>query len=378
MDFRFTDEELALRDRVRTLARETLAPIAHEADESPDLTPAVTQALARQGLFKHMVPKEYGGLGIRVTQVCIIREELSRVSSKADATFAMQGLGSYPITLAGSDAQKKRYLPRVAEGSAIAAFAITEPDAGSDVASMKMTAARNGDSYTLSGVKRYISNAGHAHFYCTFAKTDPNAGTRGISAFVVDRDAPGLDDRVKVPVLAPHVLGEVRYNNCRVPKASLLGAEGQGIKIALSTLDVFRTTVGASVLGMAEAAYEAAVAFAKRRQAFGQKLADFQATQFKLAEMATGIEAARYLVYYAAWLKDSGKEQVITEASMAKLFATEMAQRVVDEALQIHGAQGLVKGSLTEKLYREVRQPRIYEGSTEILKVTIARQILRD
>ncbi|MBI3743475.1 MAG: acyl-CoA dehydrogenase family protein [Chloroflexi bacterium] len=378
MDFRYTDAELALRDKVRKLAQGTLAPLAHEADESDELTPAVTQALAKAGLFKYMVPKEYGGEGIKVTNVCLIREELCKVSSKADATFAMQGLGSYPITLAGSEAQKKHYLTKVAAGDAIAAFAITEPEAGSDIANMKLAASHSGDGYVLNGIKKYISNAGFASFYCTFAKTDPKAGGRGVSAFVIDRGSPGLDDSTKVPVLAPHVLGEVKYNNCRIPASALLGAEGQGIKIALSTLDVFRTTVSAAVLGMAEAAYAAAVRYVKQRPAFGQTLADFQSTQFKLAEMATSIEAARYLTYYCAWLKDSGKEQVITEASMAKLFATEMAQKVVDEALQLHGAAGLVRGSLTEKLYREVRQPRVYEGSTEVLKVTIARQLLKD
>jgi alkylation response protein AidB-like acyl-CoA dehydrogenase len=377
MDYNLSPEQQALQQRVRRLAQEKLAPLAHEADEMDDLHPGVTKALIQEGLFKYMAPKEYGGNGISVINICILREELSKVCAQADSTFAMQGLGSYSITIAGSDEVKRRYLPKVASGEAIAAFALTEPQAGSDVANLQTTATLDGDHYVINGTKRYISQCGFASFYTTFLKTDPAAGTKGISAIVVDKGTPGLDTSEKVKLLAPHVNGQVLYRNVRVPKSQLLGTPGAGMRIALSTLDVFRTTVSAAVLGMAEAAYAAAVKRAKERRAFGQPLADFQATQFKLADMATGIEAARHLIFWAAWLKDSGTPQVIQQASMAKLFATEMAQRVVDEALQIHGASGLEKGSVVEKLYREVRQPRVYEGSTEILKIVIAREILK-
>lgn len=378
MDFSMTAEQKELQQRVRRLAEERLAPLAPVADESSDLTPEVTQTLAEAGLFKYVIPQEYGGNGIQVMNVSIIREELSRVCDQADVTFAMQGLGSYPITLAGSPDLKQRYLPPVASGHWLASFALTEPGGGSDVVAMSTAARRDGDHWVLNGQKKFISQTGAAHFYSVFAKTDPERGARGISAFVVEKGMPGFDDSEKLDLLAPHCIGAPRFHDCRVPLGNLVGEENRGLRVALGTLDVFRTTVGASAVGLAQAAYEEALKYARRRQAFGQPLAEFQATQFKLAEMAMNLDAARLLVYRAAWLKDNGQERVIKEASFAKLFATELAQRVADEALQIHGGAGLVKGSVVERLYRLVRAPRIYEGTTEIQKQTIARELLRE
>lgn len=377
MDFQPTPDDQELRDRVRAVAQTQLAPLAPTADESDGLTPEVTAALSEAGLFRYVVPEAYGGTGIRATNVCIIREELGRVSTQADTTFAMQGIGSYGISIAGSEKQKRKYLPKVAAGEHLATFALTESEAGSDVASIQATARLDGDSYVINGQKKFISQSGHASFYLVFCKTDPAAGARGISVLIVEAGTPGFDTSESIGVMGPHALGAPRFSDCRVPSSNLIGEPGQGIKIAFATLDMFRATVGAFVLGLAQTAFHAAIRYAKERRAFGQTLADFQSVQFKLADMQTEIEAARYLVYHAAWLKDQG-QPVTAAASMAKLYATEMAQRVVDEALQIHGGTGLIRGSLIERLYRAVRQPRIYEGASEIQKLTIARHILSD
>ncbi len=377
MDYRFGPEELELQARVRKFANEKLAPLADEADESDSLTPAVTKALAESGLFKYVIPKAYGGADIKVTNICIIREEMGKVCAQADATFAMQGLGSYAISLAGTEEQKRKYLPKVASGEYLATFALTEPEAGSDPAALKTSAVRQGDHYILNGHKKFISQGGEADIYLVFCKTDPAAGSKGTSCFVIEEGTPGFDTSTKLRTLGPHCLGAPKFINCKVPAANMVGKPGDGVKLALSTLDVFRTTVAAFSLAMAEAAYSEAVRYAKGRSVFGQPLVEFQATQFKLAEMATQIEAARHLTYYSAWLKDQG-ERVTVPASMAKLFTTEMAQKVVDEALQIHGGNGLLRGSKIERLYKDVRMPRIYEGASEVLKLIISRGILKD
>jgi alkylation response protein AidB-like acyl-CoA dehydrogenase len=378
MDFSFTPEEESLKNRVRRLADERLAPLAPEVDESDELSQEVVRCLREEGLFRYIAPREYGGVGIRVTDLCIIREELSRVCVHADSLVAMNGLCAYPIVISGSEEQKRRYLPLLASGEKLGSYALTEPEAGSDVAGMKTTATLDGDFYILNGVKRFISNTGAAHIYTVFAKTDPAAGSRGISAFIVEEGTPGFDTSHKLKLLAAHIIGAPAFRDCRIPKGNLLGSPGEGMKIALRTLDAFRTTVGAAVIGIAQAAFEQAVSYARQRYAFGRPIAEFQAIQFKLADMATELDAARFLVYRAAWLKDGGQERVIKEASMAKLFATEVAQRVVDEALQIHGGLGVVKGTPIERLFREVRLPRIYEGTSEIQRLVIAREILRE
>ena len=287
-----------------------------------------------------------------------------------------QGLGSASIALFGSDALKQKYLPEVCSGKRIAAFALSEPEGGSDVSALRTTAQADGDHYVINGAKTWISNGGIAGHYVLFARTGEAPGAKGLSAFVVDADASGLDASERIDTIAPHPLATLRFHNCRVPKANLLGKQGDGFKIAMATLDIFRATVGAAALGFARRALDEAVSYAKQREAFGQKLADFQLTQAKLADMATEIDAAALLVYRAAWTKDAIAERVTREASMAKMYATEMAQRVIDAAVQIHGGQGVVSGAPVERLYREIRSLRIYEGTTEIQKLVIAGQVL--
>ena len=378
MDFAFTPKQVELQQWVRQIAEEKIAPIAEEADESPTVHAGLMAILANEGLLKYCVPEEYGGVGVRVMDLCIIREELARVSCQADTNFIMQGLGSYPITLGGTDGQKAKYLPPIARGENIAAFALTEPHAGSDVISMKTEAKLDGDDWVLNGQKKFISQAGDASTYTVFAQTEPGQGSRGISVFVVEAGTPGFDDSKRMDLMAAHPIGEPKWVDCHVPQANLLGERGRGLRLAMGTLDTFRTTVAAAAIGMAQAAYEASIEYAKNRQMFGQNLSDFQATQFKLADMAVSLDAARLLAQRAAWLKDSGQESVIKEASFAKLFGTEAATRIIHEAVQIHGGAGLERGNRVERLYREVRALTIYEGTSEIQRQTIARQILKD
>ena len=378
MDFAFTPKQVELQQWVRQIAEEKIAPIAEEADESPTVDAGLMAILANEGLLKYCVPEEYGGVGVRVMDLCIIREELARVSCQADTNFIMQGLGSYPITLGGTDEQKARYLPPIARGESIAAFALTEPHAGSDVISMKTEAKLDGDDWVLNGHKKFISQAGDASTYTVFAQTEPGQGSRGISVFVVESGTPGFDDSKRMDLMAAHPIGEPKWVDCHVPQANLLGERGRGLRLAMGTLDTFRTTVAAAAIGMAQAAYDASIEYAKNRQMFGQNLSDFQATQFKLADMAVSLDAARLLAQRSAWLKDSGEESVIKEASFAKLFGTEAATRIIHEAVQIHGGAGLERGNRVERLYREVRALTIYEGTSEIQRQTIARQILKD
>ena len=378
MDFSFTEEQQELQNKVRHIAENQIAPIAEEADESPTVHAGLMAILANEGLLKYCVPEEYGGVGIRVMDLCIIREELSRVSCQADTNFIMQGLGSFPITLGGTDDQKAKYLPPIAKGESIAAFALTEPHAGSDVISMKTEAKLDGDDWVLNGEKKFISQAGDASTYTVFAKTDPEDGSRGLSAFIVEAGTAGFDDSKRMDLMAAHPIGEPRWTDCHVPQDNLIGERGRGLRLALGTLDTFRTTVAAAAIGMAQAAYEASLDYAKNREMFGQTLSDFQATQFKLADMAVALDAARLLAHRAAWLKDSGQESIIKEASFAKLFGTEAASRIINDAVQIHGGAGLEKGNRVERLYREVRALTIYEGTSEIQRQTIARQLLRE
>jgi alkylation response protein AidB-like acyl-CoA dehydrogenase len=286
-------------------------------------------------------------------------------------------LGSYPILLAGTEAQKAAFLPPLARGEQVPAFALTEPEAGSDAGALATRAERDGDGWRLTGVKRFISNAPAADLYVVFARSAPERGAKGISAFIVPGDAPGLSG-TPMHTLAPHVIGELTFDGCRVPAASLLGAEHEGWRVAMGTLDVFRASVGAQAVGLAQAALDLALGHARSRVQFGQPLAQFQLVQAKLADMATELRAARLLVYSAARLKDAGAARVTLESSMAKLFATEMAHRVIDQAVQIHGGLGVLRGAPIERLYREARAPRIYEGTSEIQRLIIARQLLRD
>ena len=308
--------------------------------------------------------------------VCLIRETLARYSGLADFAFAMQGLGSGAISIFGSNEQKQRYLPRVAQGTAIAAFAISEPDAGSDVAALQCAARIDGDSYLINGEKTWISNGGIADFYLVFARTGEAAGAKGISAFLVDANAPGLEIAERIEVMAPHPLARLAFKNCRIPATQRLGGPSQGFKIAMSTLDIFRSSVAAAALGFARCALHEALSRSTSRKMFGQALADFQLTQAKLAKMATDIDAAALLTYRAAWLKDMGRP-VTVEAAMAKMTATEIAQQAIDSAVQIFGALGVVSGQAVERLYREIRPLRIYEGATEVQQLIIARGVMK-
>jgi acyl-CoA dehydrogenase len=335
--------------------------------------------LGNAGWLKFVVPHAFGGSleALDVRSICLIRETIGFASGLAEFAFAMQGLGSGPIALFGSDVLKKKYLPAVAAGQSIAAFAISEAGAGSDLSAMTTTARRDGAAIVIDGEKTWISNAGIAGFYVVFCRW-PEGGDKGFIALVVDADNPGLRVSRPIDIIAPHPLGTIVLSNCRVPESAVVGEAGRGMRVALGTLDVFRTTVGAAALGFARRAFDEASAHVRRRVAFGKPLADFQLTQARIADMATAIDAAALLVYRAAWTRDQGAARITREAAMAKLVATESAQRVIDDAVQLLGARGVVRGEPVERLYREIRALRIYEGTSEIQKIVIAGQVLHD
>ena len=348
--------------------------------ETDDACVALVRKLGAANWIRYAVGgTPYGGSAetIDTRAICLIRETLARHSGLADFAFAMQGLGSGAITLHGTEAQKRNYLPRVTAGSAIAAFALSEPDAGSDVGAMRCAAHADGDGYVLNGEKTWISNGGIADFYVVFARTGEAPGARGISAFIVDAATPGLEIVERIEVIAPHPLARLRFNQCRIPAGRRLGEAGQGFKVAMRTLDIFRTSVAAAALGFARRAFDEAVQRATVRKMFGHTLADFQLTQAKLADMAAAIDASALLVYRAAWLRDQGRT-VTKEAAMAKMVATESAQRVIDSAVQICGGLGVVSEAPVERLYRDIRALRIYEGATEVQKLIIARELLKE
>ena len=373
-------------DRHRDLVRDLEAWTAQRlsgAEAGTDVELSCRNLVAELGAggwLRHCVAGAYGGARetIDVRSLCLMREHLAHRSGLADFAFAMQGLGSGAISLGGSDAIKRRYLPEVAAGRSIAAFALSEPEAGSDVGALAASALREGDYYVLDGDKTWISNGGIADFYCVFARTGEAPGTRGISAFVVDADTPGLSIAEKIPVIAPHPLATLRFSDCRVPAANLLGQPGAGFKLAMQTLDIFRTSVAAAAIGFARHALDAALSRATSRKMFGQTLADFQLTQAALADMATGVDASALLTYRAAWSRDCQGVPATAEVAMAKMVATETAQQVIDRALQIFGGLGVKSGMAVELLYREIRALRIYEGATEVQKLIIGRQLLKD
>jgi len=339
---------------------------------------ALVARLGTDGWLRYVVPRALGGVADRldVRSLCLIREILARHGGLADFAFAMQGLGSGPVTLFGSAEQQNRYLPGIVDGSRIAAFALSEPRAGSDVAQLETTARREGGHYVLDGAKTWISNAGIAAQYVLFARTGEAPGAKGLSAFIVDAESPGLTVSERIEVTAPHVLGTLRLDDCRIPLANRIGEPGQGFRIAMATLDVFRSTVGAAALGFARRALQEAAGYVRDRVLFGSRLSEMQATRMRAADMAVEIDAAALLVYRAAWTKDTGAQRVTREASMAKLYATEAAQRVVDAAVQLFGGLGVTRGSVVERLYRDIRPLRIYEGTSEIQRLVIAGQVL--
>lgn len=352
----------------------------HDADAA---CKKLVRAMGKAGWLRYAVASgpngAWGGALPEVDSraVCIIRETLARHEGLADFAFAMQGLGSGAISLMGSDDLRQRYLPRVARGEAIAAFALSEPDAGSDVAALACEARLEGDHYVLNGTKTWISNGGIADFYCVFARTGDAPGARGISAFVVDADTPGFSVSERIELIAPHPLATITFENCRIPVSQRLGDSGQGFKLAMMTLDIFRASVAAAALGFARRALDEGLERAKTRRMFGQLLADLQLTQAALGDMATAIDASSLLTYRAAWMRDVQRVRTTREAAMAKMMATESAQTVIDRALQMFGGAGVVSGMPVEKLYREIRALRIYEGATEVQKLIIARELLK-
>jgi acyl-CoA dehydrogenase len=351
----------------------------HSVRAVDDACRKLVRQLGEGGWLKYAIGgSAYGASAdtIDTRAVCLIRETLARHSGLADFAFAMQGLGSGAISIFGTQEQKQRYLPRVGNGTAIAAFAISEPDAGSDVAALQCAARKEGDSYLINGEKTWISNGGIADFYLVFARTGEEAGAKGISAFIVDANTQGLEIAQRIEVMAPHPLARLVFKDCRVPATQRLGDPGQGFKIAMSTLDIFRSSVAAAALGFARCALHEALSRSTARKMFGHVLADFQLTQAKLAKMATDIDCAALLTYRAAWLKDMGRP-VTVEAAMAKMTATEIAQQAIDSAVQIFGALGVVSGQTVERLYREIRPLRIYEGATEVQQLIIARGIIK-
>ena len=330
--------------------------------------------------LKAVVPAAYGGLSdkIDVRTLCLAREALAWHDSLADFAFAMQGLGTGSISLFGSDALKAKYLPPVRDGRHIAAFALSEPEAGSDVGALATTATADGLGHVrLDGIKTWISNGGIADHYVVFARTGEAPGAKGLSAFVVDADTPGLSVAGRIEVIAPHPLATLRFQGCRVPIANRLGSPGEGFKVAMATLDIFRSTVAAAALGLARRALHEAIEQAATRKLFGGPLADLQLTQAALADSAAEVDAAALLIYRSAWTKDQGAARITRESSIAKMFATEMAQRVIDRAVQIFGGNGVRVGVKVEALYREIRALRIYEGATEVQKVVIARELIK-
>lgn len=382
LDWPFFDApHKALAERLDNWAASSLPSIVDVpgAHEDVDATcRALVKALGQGGWLRYCVPQEYGGAlkTLDVRSLSIIRETLARHSGLADFAFAMQGLGSGAISTFGSEALKKKYLPAVAAGEKIAAFALSEENAGSDVAAMTTALSKSGASYIANGEKTWISNGGIADFYTLFART--GEGTRGVSAIIVDANVAGFCVAERIDVIAPHPLARLRFTDCVIPADRLIGAEGDGMKIALGTLDIFRTTVGAAALGLARRALDEATKRAAGRQMFGATLADQPIAQERLAEMALDIDASALLVYRAAWTKDVRKTRVTREAAMAKLYATDQAQQVIDKAVQLFGGLGVTRGVKVEELYREIRALRIYEGASEVQKIVIARQHLQN
>jgi acyl-CoA dehydrogenase len=378
----FNEEHRHLQTQLNHWASENIHQ-THTKDVDQECRDLVKQ-LGDAGWLKHAIGgKSYGANQdvIDTRAICILRETLARYSGLADFAFAMQGLGTGAISLFGSEQQKNTYLEKVGQGKLISAFALSEPNAGSDVAAMQCAATLvqdvQGDYYVLEGEKTWISNGGIADFYVVFARTGEAAGARGISAFIVDAKTEGFEIAERIDVIAPHPLARLKFNQCRIPDSQRIGEAGQGFKVAMATLDVFRTSVAAAALGFARRALDEAMARATSRQMFGQTLADFQLTQAKLAQMATTIDSAALLVYRAAWQRDQG-QRVTKEAAMAKMVATEGAQQVIDAAVQMFGGMGVMSEVPVERLYREIRALRIYEGATEVQQLIIAREMLKE
>jgi acyl-CoA dehydrogenase len=371
----FTPEHRNLAQSVAQFVQQEIEPRAAVEENVEDVAREFVTLLARAGLLSYAVAESK----LDIRSLCLIREELAYSSALADLAFVMQGLGTYAIARAATDHVRDFWLSRAANGKAIAAFALTEPNAGSDVAAIETTARRDGETYVIDGRKRFISNAGIADFYIVFAKTGAREDERPVlSAFVVSSKMPGFRVVERTPLIAPHPIGEIAFNECRVPAEDMIGNEGDGFKLAMETMDTFRASVGAAACGMARRALDQSLRYASSRKQFGRLLSEHQLVQAKFADMITELDAARLLVYRAAYARDTETGRVTREASEAKLFATEAAGRIIDSAVQIHGGAGLVSGTVVERMYRDVRALRIYEGTSEIQKLIIAGQLLKE
>jgi acyl-CoA dehydrogenase len=370
----FEPRHRELAERLEAWSAQNLSGIDHH--DTDQTCRSLVAALGRDGWLKFTAPGEGDAERIDVRTLALIRETLARHAGLADFAFAMQGLVAGPLSLFGNAEQREAWLPKTRSGKAIAAFALSEPASGSDVAKIATVASRDGANFVLDGEKTWISNGGIADFYIVFARTGEAPGARGLSTFVIEADNPGLTIAERLNVIAPHPLARLRFEACRVPASALVGRAGDGFKIAMATLDVFRTSVGAAALGFARRALDEALKRATNRHLFGAPLADLQMVQGHIADMALEIDAAALLIYRAAWAKDMGAARVTREAAMAKLFATEAAQRVIDTAVQIHGGDGVRSGHPVETLYREIRALRIYEGASDVQKIVIARSVL--
>jgi acyl-CoA dehydrogenase len=375
----FTDSDDELRGSLRSWAERN--PLGGETDQEALEREAVFLArrLGQDDFMAYVVPRSYGGIRetVQARDLCVIREELAYFAALADVMFGVQALASQPIIIAGTEEQKRKYLPPLARAETIGAFALTEPEAGSDASAINLAAKKVSGGYSLTGAKRFISNAGIAQTYIVFASTNPSVKAKGISAFIVEADSTGFTVTERTRLLSPHPIGVLGFNDCFVPQDRLLGTEGSGLNTALQTLDILRCTVGASAVGFARRALAEAIVYARGRHQFGRAIAEFQGIQFKLAEIAAELEASRLLVYPAAAAHDRKEPDSGSKSSIAKLFATEAAQRIVDQSLQIHGGIGVVVGHIMERLYRDVRALRIYEGTSEIQKLLIARELLK-
>lgn len=376
MHLLLTEEQRSFWELCRRYAKEELVPLAKSLGEVNVVPESLRRSLALSGLYGPLFPLEYGGSGVSPVKICLAREALACVYGPADTTYAMQGLGSHPIVLGGSDEQKRAYLPSLAKGERLTTFGLTEPGAGSDVSSIGTVAEPTKDGFTLNGKKRFISNGYSADMAVIFARTPTHDNLRALSAFVLEKGMKGFDVVTRMELIASHDIVEYRLKDVRVSREQIIGEIGHGFWLAMQSLELMRMSVGAAAVGMAQAALDEALAWARSRIQFGRSIAEFQGVSFQIAEAATEIEAARALVYLAAIKKERGAEDSSTFSSMAKLFATEAAFRCIDRAVQVHGGMGVVKGSRVEKLYREIRPLRIYEGTSEIQRVVISRKLL--
>ncbi|MBR9865145.1 MAG: acyl-CoA dehydrogenase [Rhodobacteraceae bacterium] len=370
----FEDRHRQLANDLDSWATEHLAAIDHS--DTDNACRSIVAALGKGGWLTHSAVDPQRNAPLDVRTLCLIRETLARHDGLADFGFAMQGLGTGAISLFGSDAQKSEWLSKTRKGEAISAFALTEPQSGSDVASSSMTATLDGDDYILNGEKTWISNGGIADVYTVFARTGDAPGAKGLSAFIVPADTTGFEVAERLETIAPHPLATLRFTDCRIPKSAMIGNSGEGFKIAMSVLDVFRSTVAAAALGFARRALDESLARVTSRHVQGAPLFDLQLVQGHISDMAVNVDASALLIYRAAWTKDSGAPRITREAAMAKLFSTDQAQKVIDAAVQLHGGDGVRSGETVEKLYREIRALRIYEGASDVQKVIIARQTL--